>query len=243
MTGPIVCPPCPHCTGKGYVVQVGPDHQTAQLECRACAGTGHTGHQPPPTHQRDTPMPPPGPEAPSQVIALDERRAAPQDTGTLVYDPRDGTVYQQLTDEPTGLLAHLALELKAREQQFKQMREHVEAELTDRVQAAGRKTVLVEGLELTVKSGRGRVWHGDDLEDALRALVDAGALHAGELTGLITHKTDVDGRAALRLLGTLNGTALTMVEACFHWEQKSRPKLTITPSLALLPDQEPPAPQ
>lgn len=220
---------CRHCSGKGYVVQVGPDRCSAQLECRACAGTGHI------THQRDAPMPS---DPPNQVIPLDQRRTAPHDPTTVVYDPRDGTVYDQLSDEPTGLLAHLALELKQREQQFKQMREHVEAELTQRIQAGGRKTVLVEGLELSIKSGRGRVWDGDELEDALRSLVDDGVLHAGELTGLITHKTDVDGKRAVALLGMLHGPPFTLVEGCFHWEQKGRPKLTITPSIALLPDPE-----
>jgi hypothetical protein len=158
-----------------------------------------------------------------------------------VYDPRDGTVLETLTDEPTGLLAHVALELKHREQRFKDMRVLVEAELVTRVQDANRKVVLIDGLELKIESGRGRVWDGNDLEHACRQLVDDGTVSAGELTGLITHETKVDGKAAQRLLGLLHGPALSLVEGCFRWEQRGRPRLTITPSLALIPEENDPS--
>lgn len=154
-----------------------------------------------------------------------------------VYDPDDGTVID-LEQHSTGLLAHLVLGFKEREQRYRQMRELVERELMGRVQDGGRKIVLVEGLELKIEYGRGRVWDPDELEHAVRELVDQGTLHAGELTGLITRETKVDGKLAQRLLGALHGPALERVETCFRWEKKSRPRLSITPSLPLLTDQE-----
>jgi len=153
-----------------------------------------------------------------------------------VVDPRDGTILQDLQTEATGLLAHVALELTERVRQMRLMRELVEAELAHRVHDAGRRVVLVDGLELKVESGRSRVWDPEDLEAALRDLVDAGTLQAGELTGLITHNVHVDGKHAQRLLGLLHGPALAAVERCFRWETKGRERLVITPSITLIPE-------
>ena len=155
-------------------------------------------------------------------------------TALAVVDPRDGTVLDDLQDQSTGLLAHVALELKRREQHLHAMRVLVEAELTTRVHDAGRKVVLVDDLELKIEGGRGRVWDGDELELALRDLVDRGTLRAGELTGLITHETKVNGKGMQRLLGLLHGPARAQVETCFTWESKGQPRLVITPSVQLV---------
>lgn len=154
-----------------------------------------------------------------------------------VYDPDDGTVID-LEQHSDGLLAHLALAFKEREQRFRQMREVVEAELVDRVRASGRKVKLAGDLELRVDSGRGRVWDPDDLEATVSELVGAGVLQAGELTGLIVRETKVNGTKARDLLGQLHGQPLEAVEACFRWEQKGRPRLTITPAPSPFPDQD-----
>lgn len=158
-------------------------------------------------------------------------------TALAVVDPRDGTLLGDLHDESTDLLAHVAVELNARVQQLKAMRERVDAELTQRVHHAGRKIVLVDNLELRVESGRGRVWDGEELEAALRELVDGGVMQAGELTGILDRTPRVDGKQAARLLGLLHGQPLATVEACFRWEQKGRPRLVITPSVQLIPQE------
>jgi len=151
-----------------------------------------------------------------------------------VVDPRDGTVLDDLAEQPTRALAPLAVELKRREQLFKGMRELVEAELTERVRKAGRRIMAAGDYELTVEAARQRAWDGDELELVLRELVDRGVLTAGELPdGLISRAPRVDGRAALRLLGMLIGSAKARVEECFTWETKGRPRLLITPSVAL----------
>jgi hypothetical protein len=155
-------------------------------------------------------------------------------TDLVIVDPRDGTLLEDLTDEPTDQLAIVAIELKAREQHLKAMRAAVEGELTDRVQAAGRRSVQASGYQLQVDSGRTRVWDPEDLEDCLRELVDQGTLTAGELTGLITHSVQVDGKRAQKLLGSLDGQARGLLERCYRWETKGRPRLIITAGPTLI---------
>lgn len=152
----------------------------------------------------------------------------------VIVDPRDGTLLENLADEPTDLLAAVAVELKAREQHLKAMRAAVETELTTRVQTAGRRRVTAAGHELKIEPTRGRVWDPEDLEECLRELVDQGTLNAGELTGLITHETKVDGKLAQKLLGSLDGQARGLLERCYRWENKGRPKLVITPVAPLI---------
>lgn len=161
-------------------------------------------------------------------------------TGTdlMVVDPRDGTILENLHDAPPGQLTEVAVELKRREQHFRAMRALVETELVGRVQAHSRNTVHIAGYELRVEGGRQRVWDPEDLEECLRELVDDGVVHAGELTGLITHQAKVNGTQAAKLLGSLNGQARGLLERCFQWEQKSKPRLTITPSLPLIEGSE-----
>lgn len=155
-------------------------------------------------------------------------------TDLMVVDPRDGTILENLDDAPPGLLTEVAVELKRREQHFRAMRALVETELVDRVQAHSRNTVHIAGYELRVEGGRQRVWDPEDLEECLRELVDDGVLHAGELTGLITHVPKVDGKQAQKLLGMVNGRARGLLERCFRWETKGKPRLTITPSQPLI---------
>jgi hypothetical protein len=155
-------------------------------------------------------------------------------TDLVIVDPRDGTLLEDLTDEPTDQLAIVAVELKAREQHLQAMRAAVEGELTNRVQAAGRRSVHTTGHELKVEQSEGRVWDPEDLEDCLRELVDAGTLTAGELTGLITHETKVNGKQAQKLLGSLDGQPRGLLERCYRWEKKGRPRLVITPLTPLI---------
>lgn len=162
----------------------------------------------------------------------------PPTTDIVVVNPRDGTILDNLNNQPSDLLAAVAHDLRAREKQLAEMRKAVEAVLLGRLEQEGRRLALVGDYEIQVDTGRGRVWDGEDLEHALRELVDAGTLQAGELTGLIRHETKVDGKAAVRLLGLLSGRPRGLVEACFRWETKGRPRLTVTPSVQLLEEPE-----
>lgn len=162
-------------------------------------------------------------------------------TDLIVVDPRDGTILDSLADQKPDLLAEVALELRRREQQLHDMRELVEAELTDRVLADNDKDrrvaiTVLDDYELRVERARSRRWDGDDLEATLEQLHQQGVLRAGEWTGLVTREPKVDGKAAQRLLGQLSGQSLAAVEACFEWEHKGRPRLTITPCPSPFPE-------
>lgn len=149
--------------------------------------------------------------------------------GDLIFDPRTGEILGELADEATDRLADLVLELRARETQLAEMRKQIEAELRDRLKQQGRRVATVGDYELETKTSRKRVWDGDELEGALRHLVDEGVLQVGDLTGLVTRETKVDGTKAAKLLGQLQGAAKHMIEQCFHWEDSGQPKLTVTP--------------
>lgn len=156
-------------------------------------------------------------------------------TTALVMNPRDGTVIENLTDQPNELLAHVAHELRTRERELNKMRAVVEAELTDRMTAEDRQRLITDHYEIQLEGARSREWDPDALEAALRQLVDDGTLHAGELTGILTHQVKVDRKAAQRVLGTLQGRPLALLEGCFRWE-KGRARLVVTPITPLLPE-------
>jgi hypothetical protein len=115
------------------------------------------------------------------------------------------------------------------------MRGLVEAELTDRMTAEDRRRLITDHYEIQLEGARSREWDPDALEAALRQLVDDGTLHAGELTGILTHQVKVDRKAAQRVLGTLQGRPLALREQCFTWE-KGRARLVVTPVVPLLPE-------
>lgn len=153
-----------------------------------------------------------------------------EQTSLVAVDPRDGRVLADLTDEPTNGLAELVLALQAREADLKGWRELVEAELRDRLKAAGRKSVIAGGFEITYKPGRESVWDASETEAALADLVDRGAIEAAEAVGIIETRREVRRRQAKALLSRLTGEAKAILEDCCEWREKPHPTLTVTPT-------------
>jgi hypothetical protein len=77
-------------------------------------------------------------------------------TTALVMNPRDGTVIENLTDQPNELLAHVAHELRTRERELARMRGLVEAELTDRMTAEDRRRLITDHYEIHLEGARSR---------------------------------------------------------------------------------------
>jgi hypothetical protein len=148
------------------------------------------------------------------------------DTGELI-DPHTAPVDQ---------LAPLVLGLRDRERQLADTRKHIEHALLGRMEANGQRVLhTASGHTLELHSGRSRVWDPDDLEAAVRELVDHGVINPGQYTGLIRHDIKVDGNIAKRLLGALTGTAKRTLEACFRW-QDGTPSLKVTPPVPVAID-------
>lgn len=163
----------------------------------------------------------------------------PASTDIVVVDFRHGgTILENLPGQPAELLAEVAHDLRAHEKRLTEMRKAVEAELVQRFDNGSKKPRVTAGaFELEIDRGWTRVWDGDDLELVLHDLADRRLIHRGDWTGLINREPKVNGKLAMRLLGSLVGTAKAEVEQCFRWKTKATPTLTITPSLPLIEEE------
>jgi len=133
-------------------------------------------------------------------------------------------------------LATLALSLRDYERDMARARRRVENELISRMhQHEHRVEQTPSGFTLELYTGHSRAWDADDLEEAVRDLVDQGVIHAGQYRGLIRHERKVDGRIAQRLLNALTGTARATIEACFTWKT-GEPSIKIKPPSPLAID-------
>lgn len=164
----------------------------------------------------------------------------PATRSATLADPVTGEVLE--LDATSDVLATCVDEFKRREAQYKAWRRLAEDELAARLAAHNRRRVTVGEWEIELESlGRARVWDTVELEQTLGELVDAGVLHAGELTGLLTPQpAKLDGKLAANLLGRVTDSARAALERCFRWEQKGRPRLTVTRSVQLLPPSDAP---
>jgi hypothetical protein len=149
-----------------------------------------------------------------------------------VTNPQTGEVLD-VAGATTTQLTELVLACRAREADITTWRRAAEDEIRVRLEAEGRRVAVVGDYELEISSGRGRAWDADELDGVLRDLVHRGIVTVSEVADVIHREFKVDGRAAARLLGALDGEAKAEVEQCFRWEQKGRPRLTITPSIQL----------
>jgi hypothetical protein len=169
----------------------------------------------------------------------------------VVVHPQTGEVLLEPERLPTDRLADVSLALKQRESELRAMRRELDAELRRRFddelrergldatdpKALGR--VLIAGdFEVRVTGGRERVWDADELEHALRDLIDAGELHARDVVDVIEHATIVHGAAAKRLLDRLSGETWHAVRACHTWQRKGdgRGYVRVDRAVALLPE-------
>ena len=174
---------------------------------------------------------PPSPRPPTSAAAAGPR--------TLI-DPVSGEVLP--LDADAELLAEAVVELKRRAAQYAEWKRAAEDELIERLHQQRRKRATVGKWEIEIEaSGRGRVWDPEDLEATVRGLVDGGMLQSSEAAGLLTPQpAKVDGKLAMKLLERVTGEVREALEACFEWQQKGRARLSVTPSVQLLPDRSPP---
>lgn len=175
------------------------------------------------------PDPPPEPAPGASVAVRDSQEP-------ISVDPRTGEVLT-LKDEPTDLLAEVALAFKEEESRLAGLRKLVEDELTRRV--GDRRKLITDEFELQVTPGWSRKWDAPELEGTLTELHDEGVVSAPEVSAVLHRELTVDGRAAQRLLKRLGGDALDRVTRCFTWQPKGRPKLEITRAIPLIQNPSP----
>jgi len=176
------------------------------------------------------------PQASEELVVRHDRRAAAL---PVVVDPMTGEVYDSPTELPSDRLAELAFRLRQAEAERKLWRSAVEDELRRRLEHDGRREAVVGDYQLEVRAGRSRRWDGEELESAVRDLVDAGVVQAGEVTELIRREIKVNGRVAAALLDRLTGASRDVIAACFSWEQARTPTLSIEPAAVELPPANP----
>ena len=156
------------------------------------------------------------------------------DDDVVVAHPVTGELIEQLDAQPGAVLADALFQLRERRLAMRQMESALEAELRRRVAIRDRAVFVFGDYEVSAKSSARREWDGDELEGVLRDLLDAGTLHAGELTEVIHHETSVSGKEAAKLLGRLTGDALKAVERCFRWRQGPA-RVEVERSVELIP--------
>lgn len=177
---------------------------------------------------------------------------ARRDEQSVVLSTGEIVLERELGALPSDTLADAELALKEREAELRTMRRAIDDELRRRfdndLRECGLETtdpkalghaLIVDGFEIRVTGGRERVWDVDELETALRALVDAGELDARDALGVLEHVTVVHGREAKSLLDRLSGDAWAAVRRCHTWQRKGdgRGYVRVDRAIALLPEQ------
>ena len=155
-----------------------------------------------------------------------------------VIHPITGEVLDRLDQQPPELLAETLHAIHDRQAQYKTASAALEAELHRRLTLRGRTQSTFGHWEVSFEQGNESVWDGDELETALRALIDDGVLDARECVGVITHDPTVHRTEANKLIGRLSGGARHSVERCRTWRPKGRGRIVVARSVALpSPDQ------
>ena len=158
----------------------------------------------------------------------------------LVVSPLTGEVLDHLDQQPPELLAETLNAIHDHQARYKTAATALEEELRRRLQLRGRNQTIFGAWEVTFEQGNESVWDGDELETALRALVDDGALDARECVGVITHDPVVHRTEANRLIGRLSGGARHSVERCRSWRPKGRGRIVVARSVQLPPAEDTP---
>ena len=156
-------------------------------------------------------------------------RREPED----IIDPKTGELVDVRRYPHTDLIDVL-LELRDHEQQFREWRIRVEDELVRR-HGDRRAAQVIGDYEIDVDRGWQRVWDPDQLTEVRRELLEDGLVTAADVLGVVESVRKVDGRKAQALLNRLDGEALQRVRECFHWEQKGRARVKVTPVVQLEP--------
>ena len=157
-----------------------------------------------------------------------------------VIHPLTGEVLDHLDQQPPETLAETLAAIRDRQAQYKTAGETLAAELHRRLILRGRNQTIFGGWEVAFEQGNESVWDGDELEAALRNLIDGGVLDARECVGVITHDPVVHRTEANRLIGRLTGAARHSVERCRTWRAKGRGRIVVARSVALPPGDDTP---
>jgi len=159
-------------------------------------------------------------------------------TAQLVVHPSTGEYLgdaHALEQAPPELLADAFAAIERRMSELREMRKLLDHELARRLDIKDRKRWTWGDYEVSLEGGRRREWDGDQLEQVVRDLVDAGVIGAGEVTDLIRHETNVSGTAGNKLRARLSGASLRAVDDCWTW-QDGRRRLEVVRSLPLIPE-------
>lgn len=151
-----------------------------------------------------------------------------------VVHPLTGEVLEHLDQQPPEVLAEALAAIHARQSQYKTTAEALSDELTRRLRIRGRNAGTFGPWEVAFEQGNESVWDGDELEAALRNLIDDGVLDARECVGVITHDPVVHRTEANRLIGRLSGGARASIERCRSWRVKGRGRIVVARSVELV---------
>lgn len=150
-----------------------------------------------------------------------------------VIHPLTGELLEHLDQQPPETLAEALAVIHARQTQYKAAATALDDELQRRLMIRGRREAVFGDWEVALEQGNESVWDGDELEAALRALIDQGVLDARECVGVITHDPVVHRTEANRLIGRLSGGARHSIERCRSWRPKGRGRIAVARSVEL----------
>jgi hypothetical protein len=150
----------------------------------------------------------------------------------LVVHPGTGEVLERLDDQPAEVLAEALVAVRARQEEAKRWSDALEAELRRRLQLRQTKLAVFGEWEVEAAAGRESVWDAEQLEGAMRELVDEGVVKAGDVADVITREPVVSRSKAKALQARLTGDARERVAAACTWRDKPG-KLTVARSVEL----------
>jgi len=153
-------------------------------------------------------------------------------TDLAAVNPATGEILEHLEQLPPETLCETLAAITAREADLKRWRGPVETELRRRLKIRQTKLAVFGDWEVEATVRRESVWDADQLEAAMRQLVDEGAVTASDLTGVITREPVVSRSKARDLAKRLDGAARELVQACCTWREKPG-RVTVTRSVAL----------
>jgi hypothetical protein len=143
-----------------------------------------------------------------------------------------GELVEQLDRVPAETLAAVYAAIRTQQVRLEDMRRALKAELQNRLQVRGVARMTVGDYEVGESHGWRSKWDGQQLEAVVRDLIDAGAVSARDVAGLIRHESVVNGHAANSLSRRLVGAHKAAVEDCRTREDERR-AFDVVPSLPL----------
>jgi hypothetical protein len=139
-----------------------------------------------------------------------------------IVRPDTGELLDELAAAPPEVLAEFYSAIRDEEARLKAMRESLRSELQARLAVRGVAVMTAGDYEIGVKHGRRSRWDGQELERVVRDLLDAGAVTARDVEGLLSHDVSVNGNVANSLSRRLVGAHKAAVENCRASEPTTR---------------------